>query len=74
MTYSKTELKEVIKESLQEFYNDDKVYSINAVAKRLKMHHTTVKKKIAQGLIKTTSDGLVTEKSIKDYLNGQMEQ
>ena len=48
--------------------NNETLYSVNQVARRLKRAHVTIKRLIAQGLIKTTPDGRISEKSINDYL------
>jgi hypothetical protein len=47
----------------------DRTYSINEVAKRLKMAHATVKKHVISGLINSTKSGRITEQAINDYLN-----
>ena len=44
------------------------LYSVNQVAKRLGRAHRSIKNLITQGLLRTTSDGLISEKSINDYL------
>ena len=45
-----------------------KLYTINQVAKMLKMSHSTVTKKIKQGLIKTNLDGKTSEDALNAYL------
>jgi hypothetical protein len=44
------------------------LYTINEVAKRLHRAHNTIKKLVSQGLLRTTPDGLISEKAINDYL------
>lgn len=44
------------------------LFTINQVARRLGRAHNTIKKLVAEGVLKTTSDGLISEKSINDYL------
>lgn len=57
------------KESLKKEQGErESLYSINQVAKRLKRAHRTIKNLIAQGLLRTTPDGLISEKAINDYL------
>jgi len=46
----------------------EKCYTINAVAKRLGKNHSTIKKMVKSGLIKSTASGLITERFINDYL------
>ncbi len=43
-------------------------YSINQVAKRLRMAHATVKKLVANGTIRSTLNGRITEDAINEYL------
>ena len=46
----------------------DKLYSINKVRIRLGKSHSTVKKAVKNGLIKTTADGQISESAINEYL------
>jgi hypothetical protein len=46
-----------------------KLLTINKVAKRLSRGHTTIKKLIAHGVLKSTQDGKVTEAALAEYLN-----
>jgi len=46
----------------------DKLYTINEVRKRLGKAHSTIKKLVAKGMIKTTIDGLISEAAINEYL------
>jgi IS30 family transposase len=49
----------------------EKCYTINAVAKRLGRNHSTIKKMVRSGLIKSTKNGLITEVAINDYLQNK---
>lgn len=53
---------------LKEQKERETLYTINQVAKRLKRAHKTIKTLIAQGLIRTTPNGLISEKAINDFL------
>jgi hypothetical protein len=44
------------------------LYTVNQVAKRFGRAHRSIKNLISQGLLKTTSDGRISEKSINEYL------
>ncbi|MCX6257952.1 MAG: helix-turn-helix domain-containing protein [Bacteroidia bacterium] len=46
-----------------------KLMTINQVAKRLNRGHTTIKKLIAHGVLKSTPDGRITEAALTEYLN-----
>lgn len=46
----------------------DKLYTVNQVRKRLGKAHSTIGKLIAKGMIKTTKDGLISEGSLREYL------
>jgi hypothetical protein len=46
----------------------DKLYTVNQVRKRLGKAHSTIGKLIAKGMIKTTKDGLISEASLREYL------
>ncbi|MCX6257945.1 MAG: helix-turn-helix domain-containing protein [Bacteroidia bacterium] len=46
-----------------------KLLTINQVAKRLNRGHTTIKKLIAHGVLKSTPDGRITEIALAEYLN-----
>jgi len=50
--------------------DNEKLYSINAIAKRLGKAHATIKRYCAQGLIQTTKSGLIPESAIEKYLQG----
>ena len=66
------DIKQAVKDALVEhdrLRDKDKLYSINEIAKRLGCHHSTIKKKVLSGLIKTTKDGLISETAINEYLN-----
>jgi hypothetical protein len=57
----------------QRLYEEKKqsemLYTRNEVAKRLRRAHSTITKLIEQGILKATSDGLISEKAINDYLS-----
>lgn len=46
-------------------------YSINQVAKQLGMAHATVKKLVANGMIRSTTSGRIPQDAIEDYLQGR---
>lgn len=48
--------------------NNEKLMSINKVAKRLGKSHSTIKKLIKNGLLKATSDMQISEKAVNNYL------
>jgi hypothetical protein len=62
--------KNVLKEHEQEKMKlrPSKLYTINQVAKMTHMSHATIKKKVMEGVIKSTPDGLITEQALNDYL------
>jgi len=66
-----TSLKLAAKEGVK-LYNEEqkknKLYSVNQTAKLLGKAHRTIKKMIFSGVLKTTSDGLITQEAINDYL------
>lgn len=75
---SVSDLKKIVKDALVEIDQErcqriagQKTYSINEVARRLKMSHNTVKKYVLAGVIKSTSSGRITEQAINDYLSGK---
>lgn len=60
--------------ALNRFFRKDKLYSINSIAKRLGVSHTTVKKLVFQGVIKATKDGkFISEESINEYLRNKVQ-
>jgi hypothetical protein len=64
-------IKTAYKELQAENENDkeaDKLYTVNQVRKRLGKAHATVSKLISNGMIKTTKNGLVSEASLREYL------
>ena len=71
---TKNELKEVLSECISEHQKKVdserpmKIYTINQVAKKLGMSHSTIKKKINQGLIKATADNRILGSEINNYL------
>lgn len=77
---SKKEFKSIFLEAMAEFEQrkmleqkekreKEILYTVNEVAKRLRRGHGTIKKLVAQGILRTTPDGLISEKSINDYLS-----
>ncbi len=73
---TKMELHNEIIAALQDFDKikskgqPQKLYSINNVAKKLGKAHSTVKKLVSAGIIKTTKSGLISENALNEYLNG----
>ena len=71
---TKQELANTIKSILVEYDEEKiskepgKVYTINQVAKMLGKAHATIKKLVANGIIKSTKSGLITELAINNYL------
>ncbi len=67
-------LKSIVRNELKEHEMElkkttiQKFYTINKAAKKLGMSFSTVKKRIAQGMIKTTQDGRISENSLNEYL------
>ena len=68
-------LKALIKEVLTELEEEKKkkeipkLYSVNAVAKKLGKAHATIKKHVEQGVIRTTVSGEIPEDAINEYLD-----
>jgi len=52
----------------KELVSEDKLYTINQVAKRLKVANITVDKYIERGLIVATKNKRITEKALNEYL------
>lgn len=48
--------------------NSEKLFSINQVSKRLGMAHATIKNLVKKGILKSTKDFRISEKSINEYL------
>ena len=71
---TKKEMTEIFKSVLVEFDNEktaklnEKVFTINQIAKRLGRAHDTINKLVKNGMIRTTQDGLITESAINEYL------
>jgi hypothetical protein len=62
---------ELIEESAKEKEkadSSDKLYTVNQVRKRLGKAHSTIGKLISKGIIKTTKNGLISEASLREYL------
>ena len=49
----------------------EKLYTINQVANKLGMSHSTVKKRINEGYIRTSKDGRIPQSSLTEYLRNQ---
>jgi hypothetical protein len=47
------------------------LYTINKVAKMLGRSHSKIKKLVEQNILKATADGLISEKSINEYLKSE---
>lgn len=64
------EFRSVINEYLDKQKEDkgSKLLTINQVRKKLGLAHATVSKKVRNGLIKTTPDGLITQAAVDEYL------
>jgi hypothetical protein len=75
-TFTKDDLKQMIKESILEAEvekdqqeDGSRTFSINQVAKNLHRSHTTIKKLVMSGQLKTTSDGRrITAHELNCYL------
>lgn len=65
----KAALYEVEQEKMTE-NEENTLLTINQVAKKLKMAHTTVKKLVEQGLIKATKNNRISIQSLNEYLQG----
>lgn len=52
----------------KEKVQSEKLFTINQVARRLGRAHATIKKLVTEGILKSTPDGLISEKSINEYL------
>lgn len=55
-------------EKQQEKQQSENLFTINQVARKLGRAHATIKKLVADGAIRATSDGMISERSINDYL------
>jgi len=58
-------------EKLEKRSEASKVYFINQVAKILGLGHSTVKKLCKDGHIKTTTNGMITQQALDDYISGK---
>ncbi len=70
------DLVKVISKALSDFglkppQKKNPTYTINQVAKQLKMAHATVKKLVAKGMIRSTTSGRIPQDAIEDYLKGK---
>lgn len=73
--YELADLKNALKAAMIELNEEnskvkqsDRLYTINEVRKRLGKAHSTIKKLILSGYIKTTKNGLISEAALNDYL------
>ncbi len=67
-------IKEVVKNEIHDCLSGnetERLFTINQVAKRLGMSHSTVKKLVTSGQIKSTSNNRITEKAIDDFLQNK---
>jgi len=69
------EMKKMMKNVLQEFEEEKKkkekipkLYTINQVAKKLGKAHSTIKKYVDNGMIKTSKNGNIPEDAINEFL------
>ena len=71
------EIKKAVKISMVEFEQEktskdnQRLYTKNQVSKKLKKSHATVTKWVANGLLKTTASGLISEQSVNDFLKNK---
>ena len=65
-----TEMKEEMIAFLHE-KQEIRLYTINQVAKKLGMSHSTVKKLVQSGAIASTRNDRITEDSINDFLKNK---
>lgn len=71
------EIRQAVREELKRFLEEqkasvpEKVYYINQVAKMLNRSHATIKKMVANGVLKTTKNGMIAQSAIEAYLNGE---
>ena len=70
----KEEMKATVQAELENHLNKNQespLFTINQVAKRLGMAHSTIKKLVHSGAIKSTRNGRITEESITDFLENK---
>ncbi len=71
---TKHELAQTMKSVLAEYDKEkeaqlpERLYTINHVAKLLGKAHATIKKLVASGVIRSTSNGLIPESAINEFL------
>ncbi len=70
------ELEQILIDALHRFglkpvAKDNPTFSINLVAKKLGMAHSTIKKLVQNGIIQSTSNGRISQEAIEDYLAGK---
>ena len=68
-------LRKVVKDAMKEMNEEaakekqyDTLYTINQVRIRLGKSHKTIKNMVLAGIIKSTSNGLISEAAINEYL------
>ena len=70
------ELEQLLMDALHRFglkpeAKHNPTFSINQVAKKLGMAHSTIKKLVLNGIIKSTTNGRISREAIEDYLAGK---
>ena len=70
---NREDLKAIVKEAIQELETErqPKIYTINQARKICNLSHSTLKKHIAAGLIKTTKDNRITAIELNEFLKTQ---
>lgn len=74
---SKKELAQTLREVLEEKEHENlmksktRSFTINQVAKNLGRAHTTIKRFVETGILKTTLDGRIPETELERFLNAQ---
>lgn len=79
---SKEEIRTIIKETLKsslieldeekKILEDDRLFTINQVAKKLHRNHSTVKRLIKDGYIEPSLDGKITGAALRKFLNSSL--
>lgn len=68
------EIKETIGVELKAHFDQNRemrLYTINQVAKKLGMSHSTIKKLVNSGELQSTRNGRITEEAIDDFLKNK---
>ncbi|HLO59015.1 MAG TPA: helix-turn-helix domain-containing protein [Bacteroidales bacterium] len=75
--YNKEELESIIMKCLDRHQSESQkkldqstTFTINQVAKKLRRHHTTIKKLVKTGRIPVTNDNRITQLALNEYLSG----